>query len=617
MKKPTNTTIFAAILLLVLIIGGLYVGISRFAVTSGLTIQSVDAPNVVSTSQDLTKLNWLILTVLGGGDSISFTMSPTDFESYFEAEGIDNTKTKNKFTATATGIDETLSYRINLQNDYELLNWQTTPVLDETVPCPTGEVVYNYRLDRIWPFSDPHFCVVGVFDGRYGKTSAPTTNFKAVLSISNGVQTFAKNISSQDSSVAFGSTSTIATATWDGSLVTGNSPPYVPEVAVISGTSGNRWKFITQEKLNSWQAAESSMEAIAIDKMNDGISSTGGLADMQAAMQRQTDALSIKRDATIESFSSLDSGFTLLNPTSTTTSGASQPQLTFTSNVKLTNPVVRWWIRADWLGVERNAGMPSNLVVTSDRFGNNQHGAINIKVSNTGSTDTFVATLNTCQKFTPTYSSNEFTATAGQQSIYQMYVDAGSQNSDLSETCSVCVYAKNLPTNKVCANVNLGFDATKVCTPNTFMIDNNGIYQCSADGLKKNLVTSCTGDTTATYTGKGTVGGYECVAPDGNGEVCPAGTTGTPPTCTPISDEGTFKVWAFVLALVIALIGGGMAYAYTPFVTGFKYSGWVRAGIVIVVAFGLFLLVPYLINVIGTWFKDLFSFGFSTVKVMP
>lgn len=504
-KQKSNAGV--AVVAVVVIIMIALVSLASYFITqqtslSGVSVLSVDEPNVRSNNEDLSKLNWLITTKLGGGDRITFTMSPEYFD---QQTGL---ATEKKFTATADSVDEVLKYQILLQNDFVIWDYHITGMLEESDPCPEN-TLYDVPFERLL-FSDPHFCIVRNFEGRYGKLSNPTRTFEADLSISNGDETIKKTISSSDSSVAFKSgNDLVATASWSGSLITGNPDPVVPEIGVLTAAGSNRWKFITRTNFNSYQNAQDSFDKFLNTDIFSGIADWYGFSAIRNEIEQEMQYLDGQRRLRVENYISLDNDLSLINPTSTSTG-----RLDFDSDVQLTQPVVTWWIRADWLGIERLVGSPKILSVDSNEFGKDEQGQIRIRVRNDGADATFKASLQNCNNFDQQFVGNEQSFSSGETDYMVIFIDPGSVNSDLSESCTVRVYDTNYPEQQDVASVGLTYKATRVCTANTYSVEGDDIFKCDSEGLSKSIVLSCTGDSTATYTGSGNFGGYECVVED-------------------------------------------------------------------------------------------------------
>jgi hypothetical protein len=558
-----------------------------FAVTSGVSLLSVSAPNVVSDDADLRNFNWLVLTRLGGGDRISFMLSPADFE---RSTGVSSDRS---FTATANSISETVEYNINLQPDFTIFRYGVTPIISLSEPCPSGTF-----LDLRWkPIlgSGSHFCVVEIYDGQYGTLSQPTIKFEAELSVSNGQMVIKEMISSDVTSVSFRRDGqTFATASWQGSLVTGNPPPDVPGIAVVTTHSNDEWRFVTTTGFAQYRSAQNSFLDDIDSLAKRSITTSGGLSSMRDDMIKELDQLEATRSATIRNYQSISSSFNLVNKNSL--SGA---KLVFNPEVRLTNPVVTWWIRADWLGVERLVTKPVILRVDGAEFGNSEQGEIRVTVRNDGKASGVVnAYLSKCTQFKQTYTALEYSLGAGATRVLPVYVDAGSVNRNLEESCTVCVRDVNNPSVEVCSLASVRFFAARVCTPGQYSVDSvsNSIMLCTSDGLGLVKVADCGlqgRSFSAEYTGVGEFGGYECVD-----------RTKSVVVVDPGVDRESFVPVALIVGLVLGLFGA---------VTVFVFTGGLRGRPVFVVfrwllVVGVFVALFVLTAVVVRWAVALFSF---------
>lgn len=584
MKKKTNMT--GPIIIGILLLVALLVGTGTFSTLGGLTVTSISAPNVISNDQSLENLNWLVTTQLSGGDQIVYTIQPSEFES---KSGV---STDNPFKITAKGISETLEYRINARTDFLIYKYYITDIVSSGTDCSriiTGAEVYKESPRWLTITGYKKFCVLRSYEGRYGTLSQPTVKFEADLEISNTIDTYTKKISSDLSSVAFTDKNNklLATASWTGSLVKGNPPPSLPEIGILSTRNSNRWALVSQSKFTQYQIAQNNFQSTVLSIPSDGIIDSTSLLNSLKSLNSQLDNT---RTSTIYNYDLVSTQYTLVNPTST-----SDAKMIYTSKTQILSPQIQWWIRADWLGVERQVGKPQITAISSKRFGNEEQGIITLSVKNIGTgIGNFKATLDSCPTFKQTFVSSDFQVTPGSIVDTEIYVDAGSKNIDLTSTCNVKVYDTTNPTNFAVRPVTLGFDATRVCTPGQYSSDvtENAIYKCNADGLGLTKVKQCDSTEIVKVTGQGNTGGFECVAKD-------------PATKDP---EGNFSWILFTITLIGSSVLAAYVYTITRGVSqGFKIALAIGAFIL------AFILIPTLVNAI----IGLFTIGkvFSVIPI--
>jgi hypothetical protein len=569
MKKNNNRSgiIIIGIIALLLIIG-----VSQFSTIGGLSVISISAPNVISEDQNLANLNWLVTTKLGGGDQIAYTITPSEFKSH---SGL---ATDDPFKITAKGITETLEYRIFLKEDFRIYKYYVTDIMPAGNNCRiiSGADLY-YESPHWFTFLGYRkFCVLRTWEGRYGTLSSPTIKFEADLIISNNKESMTRKISSSDSSVAFTDSAgkPVVTAEWLGSLVTGNPPPPLPPIGILSTHDSNGWAFVSQSKYTQYQIAQNGFETKVKSFPTTGIVDYQSEVDSLKSQNAQLDGT---RMITIYNYDPVSTQYTLVNPTSPTNA-----MMIYTSKTKINDPLVRWWIRADWLGVERLSGKPQIISISSKRFGNGEQGIITLSVRNAGNTDAnFKAVLESCQYFKQTYVSSDFRVNQGATVNTEVYVDAGARNVDTTSTCSVRVFDISNPLNYDTRSVVLGFDATRVCTPGQFSMDleQNAIFRCNSDGLGLVKVKQCTTSEIVKFTGSGNTGGFECVEKDGSND---GG-----------EEKGSFSWILFFVTLAGSSIIAGYVYTITRGVShGFKMA--LAIGVFIL----SFILIPTLVNLV-------------------
>ena len=505
MKK--NYKIITVLLVLVAIV---FAATQLSTVGFGYTVESISAPNIVGSS-DLSKLNWLVSVVLGGNDRVVFKITDEEFKS---ESGL---QSNNDFQVDIDSIDETLKYNIQSKFDFVFYDYFISEIRDADVVC-SGNVYTKLVLDRSFPYADKAICVSKVFKGNYGELSNPVREFKADITISNGVDaSITKTISNIDRSVEFRQNNgLVATASWTGSLVTGNPDPIVPDVAVIGGFSNERWRFISDSKFNNYKNAQQRFESFTAQKIGSSFSGMTDFENFQVELVNLARASSNSFSSNIKSVDNVDSRLTLIQVT------PESAYLRFISDVNLNNPKILFKIRADWLGVKTLVGQPKIVSVENVKFGNAERGVIPLKIKNLGDDSLFNVKLTNCNNFMTSYGSNTLSVRSGVTESYGLVVDRGAVNVAIVETCTVVVSDAAMPSNTDSASVRLEFVPTQTCTPNSYSpdFDLNAIFKCNNAGTSSVLFKQCSDDSLVKYTGSGSMDGFQCILIDDPCSVC-------------------------------------------------------------------------------------------------
>ena len=512
----TYLIIIGAILLL-----GIFIAGQQFAITgTGYSVLSIDKPNVESADDDLSQLNWIVTTRLGGADQVKFTL-----DDEFEREtGLGSEK---PFIVEADSLDEILKYRINAKDDYYFKTYQVRQVQEQganenpEAACPNADYIITYDASIL--NQDRAICIDETRIGRYGELSNPTRKIQTDLTISNGETEITRTIGSDQTSAEFTKNGElISTATWQGNLMTGNPDPTVPDTGVLGDFTNDRWRFISEANFDSYKNAQEDFvrEIETVDSYEDTFgkqifdillpSSVEYDEDdfLRLANEIENEAENVNQnvDTYLKDYEFIDTSFDIANANS-----EQEAYLEFESDVQLSFPVITFYIRADYLGVERLVGEPDILEASSREFGSMEQGTVNLRVENEGNTvGYFNAYLKNCDSFTTTTTANQFTVNPNDIRTYSLRVDPGSQDRDIEETCNVCVNDVNRPSIEDCRDTTLKFKATTICTPNEYSINDNNIVQCKSDGSDFEIIERC-GVKDAKYTGEGPYDGYECI----------------------------------------------------------------------------------------------------------
>lgn len=597
----------------IIIIGTVLLPLTHAAETQGVSVLSIDSPNVQSSSKSLENLNWLVTTTSTGGDRIQFTLNTEDFEQQT------GTPSKKPFTATVNNVEETLTYNVNVQRDFTIYDYHVSDVVTWDTSCPPGEKIQVLKVDRVWPFSDLKVCVTRTLNGKYGTVDKPTTTFEAELSVTNGEDSLpVKTISSEDTNVVFEKGGEkLATASWQGSLVTGNTPPSVPEIGVLQSNSGDEWNFISRTDFSEYQNAQNDFNRrideevdLAQRRLDEGIYTSKEILNMfQSNLDSANDNLEEVRADTVSQQTTLSSELSLLNPTSETSA-----KLEFNPDVRLNQEVITWWIRADWIGVQRLVGEPVITNVEADEVGQSQPGTVSIQVENQGNAGAeFGAALKQCDEFTTTQVPSNRFVQSGETVTMQFFVDTGTQNKDITEQCTVEVFDTNDRTRSDSESVTLEFRAEQTCTPGKHWVDGNTIKKCSADGTQAITVANCEDGKVAKFTDTGQYNGFECVDETGPTPSQPACNDGedndedgkvdmNDPGCEFPSDDSeqngaTSSSGILLFSALIALALGAVTFFNVN--TG---NMWINGGIALLVGaltgLGVFIATSWIVNVV-------------------
>jgi len=570
---------------LIAILGALILGVFLFApgglntLEGGVTVVSVDEPNLVG-NEDLTSLNWIVQTRLIGSDRIKFSLSPSEMKS---ESGVASERT---FTATADNLREYIVYDIQQNYDQALYQYALAGPFNEASDCPsntalTQTTIFSVERRTWWlGITTEYHCLQKQLIGRTGDYKLRSTQFDADLIISNGEETFTQPISSSggaDASATFTTNDgTIGRAVWTGSLTTGNAPDNLNEyTAVLKEGGSNVWQPVIDTNVDKYVQIYNNLESW-IDTNIPTYSTQYFGSDwdvIEPQLKSRISNLNSEKRSTIDSVRS---------------------------------PEVVWYIRADWLGVERVAGEPRIDRIPDVTFGSSGTAYVPIAVTNVGNgRGTFTATLDSCTGVTVTRVPTRITLEPQQSGTISFSIDNGAANEALDETCRVRVYDVNLQENSDTGTFGVVYSPDLQCDPDAYFARGaeNQIRKCASDGLSSALVEQCASDEIVTSTNEGPYGGFEC-ASDSDPDVII-----DPPV------EKRFSMPLFIVTLLIA--GGGAVYAYATTRFAFKKMGvrtpWISVGLAAGIFVVLFLGIPAFVNsIIG-----LFTIGGVGFTVIP
>jgi len=517
---------------------------------SGYNVLSIDEPNLAS-GDDLKDLNWLVFVTLGGSERVEFTIDESEFE------GESGVSPENPFTVEVFNIKETLNYNIEMMSEdlaygYNVDVFKEDGSIDNIDSyCPNAVGVYTKSGGLLQ--KDILVCLNRNIAARYGTLSNPATFFSSEIMVGNGEERFGPELLSNEiESVNLKNSrgETIVHASWEGNLMTGAREPSVPEYAVL-GSTEDSWHFISENKFTDYESAEQNF-------LNDWFSydtsqmSYSDVELMAGTLQQKASMLDSERESTIFSPENLGDDFNIENPTS-----ENNVKLEYETVTSLQTPTVTFDIRADWLGLKSIVGEPKILSANSDKFGKDDYGSVKFEVTNRGSDGaTFFADLKNCQNFDDSDELGDFPVDNGEIVAKEIRVDVGSLDSEITETCEVCIADTQNPSNEDCAFVTLDFDPSTRCIEGTYRkdLDNNQIVEC-VDGTKLVTVEECGPKETPQFTGEGPYDGYQCKEEP-----------------TPPEPSQKFNIWVFAISLVV---GGLVAMIIGVYMRIHTKNGWI------------------------------------------
>lgn len=459
---------------------------------SGVTVTSVSTSSVITKDTEPSSVEWIINTNLdGGGQSLTGTVTSEAMKSFL---GENNPHPDKTLSISVSAVDEEAIYSVDNEKNigvyyYDTSEWYECPnkflglCTDDPTPCSKSAdfeirdtADYNPAADYEY-----RYCVYKERIGTKGVFNEPTVKFEADISLSAGGKTVNKKISSDQSSVSLDG---VATATWTGTLVTGEGlPKNINNYVAIKETDSNKWKIIRESTYDNFDDAES----IADNNLNN-LQDTGGsddieLYEVENAVSSANSASNIVMSSD-ESYS--ESYFSEFNEDT--------GNFIVTLDRSLGNPNVVFRVKASWIGLVIPSGEPSILSLDSNSFGSGETGSINVKIKNVGDVEgTFSAKLVDCAPFNilSTSSSTRITLSSGEEGEMLITLDAGSTSDDISKSCKVEVYDVNNPSVVASQFVNLAMTSAKVCTPEKTSAEGNLIKKCNNEGTKLEVIEEC------------------------------------------------------------------------------------------------------------------------------
>ncbi len=554
--KNKNIILLSAVII-ILLVGISYSSnflIPAMIISPGFEVDAISAPPYITPDTDLSGIWFLISTTLNGaGESIVATITPE------QTKTMSGYKTKYPLSISVSPVKETVNYPI--VNDGETLGgiyeyrlsyidgWILEP---DPNNCPVGT---NWRIKggfdvggislktRLW-------CVQKILIGTKGHLESPQLKWSADISLTANGQTASQKvtrISSENPSVIL---SDRASASWTGSLITGDQPPIASNY-VATFVTGKYWKIAYSESWGTTKYNYQITDNFFSEAQSSGTvyKSPGGITDPNWERQPTLDNyistaktttnilidqnVAITPDSVVQNAYNKDAG-----------------KVVFTPNVRITNQKVNFRVRADWIGIYFETGQPQIQTITSNKFGSGELGSIILTVKNIGDGQgTFVPVLHSCPTFYQKDSSYSLQKTVlpGTTETFKIDLLHGTVNNDVTETCMVKVYDYKNPNHYDEKSITISMTHSKICTPNQYSYDGNIIYKCNADGTARDIIKTCING--VDYKTGGEYGGYYCKE-----------GTGTPTLTPGATPNVTYKDWTesawLLIGILITLISG-------------------------------------------------------------
>ncbi len=484
---------------LILLLSVLFLAIVNLAnaQSEGFIVNSVSTSSVITKTSDPATVYWIINTQFnGGGQSLTGTISPSTIKNLMGGK----VYTKQPLSISVSSVDEQVFYEVVNEGiqiyKYQLETFdapQSCPlgicyISDNPQPCPTG-TSWDIPLGQSFlGKAKKRYCIEKEQVGVKGVYNNPSIGFKAKITLNVGGITKEKIICSgsssgcQGSSVDFGE---LGTASWSGSLVTGEPAPNQDNYVPIKKSDSNRWQIVRKSTFESYLPQIATTDS-RISSFKTLFSNYNDVAKGDAEL---TNALSSANQAA-DTLLSEDTSFT----SSPFSKDDNTGKVTVTLQRRLTAPNVVFRIRADWIGIVIPTGQPKIMSVTADKFGSGETGTVNVQVQNIGeAAGTFSAMLVNCDPFIESTTSQTSRKTLQPEDVdtIPMFVSGGAISEDATKACSVKVYDVNDPAVSVVSGVTLQLEKAKVCIPNKIFADGNAIKKCNADGSAIELVETC------------------------------------------------------------------------------------------------------------------------------
>lgn len=465
---------------------------------SGFTVSSVSTSSVVTKTTDPATVYYIINTQFnGGGQFITGTISPDTIKKSFvggklyskQPLKIDvNSASEQVFYEIVNEGIPVYKYKLQTLDAPKICPLGVCAITGNPPPCSSGNN-WDIPLGKsILQFATKRYCISKEPAGIKGVYNNPVIGFNARITLAVGDVVKEKTICSGATSGCDGSSVSfdeVGTATWSGSLVTGESAPNQDNFVAIKRLDSNRWQIARKSTFESYLP----YPATADSKLNSFLNLFLGYTDVARGDKEINDAITPVNQAA-DILLGEDTSFT----SSPFTKDSNTGKVTVTLQRSLTSPNVVFKIRADQLGIVIPSGQPKISGIATQKFGSGETGNVNVQVQNIGeAAGTFSAMLVGCEPFVQSTSAQTSRKTLQPNDIdtITISVSGGSISENLAKTCQVKVYDVNDPSLEVLSGVTLELEKAKVCIPNRVFADGNIIKKCNKDGSAIDVIETC------------------------------------------------------------------------------------------------------------------------------
>ncbi len=466
-----------------------------FADSQGLTVTSVSTSDVITQTTQPSTVYWIINGQLnGGGQSLTGTVDPSMVKNFMGGK----VYTSQPLNIQITSQNEQVSYDILNEGvpiyEYTVQSFNAPTgflnvITDDPQPCPSPTNTWNIPIGQsLFGHAKVRYCVTRQQVATKGSYSNPTVGFSAVIQASAGDISKQKTICSgsapgcEGSSVAFDD---LGTATWTGSLVTGDAAPNQDNFVAIHKTDTNQWQIVPKSLYDAYLPAPNVAEA----GLNQLVNRYSGSSDIAAANRDIVNYITPANQAA-QTLLAQDASFT----SEPFTKDANTGKVSVTLARTLTSPNIVFRIRADWIGIVIPSGTPKILSVQSQKFTSGEAGSVAIQVQNVGDGQgTFSAMLQNCDPFSQDASAqtSRKTLQPGDIDTISIPVASGTISDNIVKNCNVLVYDVNNPASATSASVTLQLQKAKICSPGQMTVAGNTIQKCNSDGTAMDTVQQC------------------------------------------------------------------------------------------------------------------------------
>lgn len=467
------------------------------AMGQGFTVTSASTSEVFTKTTDPSTVYWLInVQIDGGGQSIVGTIDPSVIKNLMGGK----VYTKKNFSINIDSVNEQVTYEIINEGvsiyKYKLesfdaqqscmlgICWRT----GDPQPC-SSDANWNIQFGQtFFGYTKKRYCVTKEQMAIKGVYQNPSINFNAKIKLDLEDIVKEKTICSGSTQGCDGSSVSFdeaGTATWTGSLVTGESAPNQDNFVTINKLDSDRWQIIRRSTFESY--LPSSLDA------DRSISSLANLFENYEDIGAGDREINSVIDSINEKTNDLlneDTSFT----SSPFEKDSNTGKVIVNLERRLTSQNIVFRIRADKIGIYIPSGQPKVLDIKTNKFRSGEEGSVDIQVQNTGdAAGTFSAMLTDCDPITQATSSqtSRKTLQPGDIDKISIIISGGNISEDITKTCSIKVYDINDPSIEIYRNVTINMERPRICAPNEIFIDGDAIKRCNNDGTVIGIVETC------------------------------------------------------------------------------------------------------------------------------